>query len=167
MDLLDLNGASVSYSADGSTAFIALPRALWRSCGGKCHCKHCNGREGQWDTLAVSTRPGAGVPTAWTVHRPEGNYYHHVDREGRYWTDPKTLPLLREMDDREFASWDEVVEHVSGGGAVLYHAPLDASPRAVRVRHVFKNGKLRIDPLSRDADCFTADAGHLSRFRRA
>jgi hypothetical protein len=31
---------------------------------------------------------------------------------------------------------------------------------------VFENGKIRIDPMSASADNFTADCGHLPRFRR-
>jgi len=30
---------------------------------------------------------------------------------------------------------------------------------------VFKNGTIRIDPLSNQADKFTANSGHLDRFR--
>lgn len=65
-----------------------------------------------------------------------------------------------------FQTWPEVLTHVAAGAAVYYHAPLDTEPRLVRVRRTFKNGKLRIDPCSSDADNFTADAGHLPHFRR-
>ena len=69
-----------------------------------------------------------------------------------------------------YTSWDEVLAAASRDGRLYYQAPLDAvagrSPRMVLVDKVYKNGKLRIDPLSNQADKFTADAGHLLRFRR-
>lgn len=66
-----------------------------------------------------------------------------------------------------YTSWIDVLEDAKkGGGYLFYQAPLDRSPRAVHVVKVFKNGGIRLDPMSRDADKFTADAGHLSRFRR-
>ncbi len=66
----------------------------------------------------------------------------------------------------KFSTWDEVLAFVKAGGWLWYHAPLDVRPVSVRVVKVFKNGKLRIDPMNRDADYFTADAGHLDRMRR-
>jgi hypothetical protein len=65
-----------------------------------------------------------------------------------------------------FSTWDEVLAAARRGEQLWYQAPLDRSPRYVAVVKVFKNGKLRIDPLSRDADNFNADAGHLLRFRK-
>jgi hypothetical protein len=70
-----------------------------------------------------------------------------------------------------FETWAQVIDHALRGGRFWYAAPLDAaSPnpaRAVRVVKVYKNGKLRIDPLRNEAEPFTCDEGHLSRFRRA
>lgn len=69
-DMPSLNGAATFLSKDGSTAFVRLPRELWRSAG-ICHCPHCKGGEGFWDTLAVSTKLVDGRnTTAWTVHYP-------------------------------------------------------------------------------------------------
>ena len=71
-----------------------------------------------------------------------------------------------------FATWADVLAFCRGlteGTAyrsLWYHAPLDHKPRAVRVVRVFKNGKVRIDPMSSDADSFTMDAGHLNRCRK-
>jgi len=65
-----------------------------------------------------------------------------------------------------FDSWSDVVAAATRGDRLWYAAPLDARAREVRVKRVYKSGKLRIDPVSNDADAFTADAGHLSRFRR-
>lgn len=65
-----------------------------------------------------------------------------------------------------FQHWADVVEAAGRGERLWYKAPLDHQPRLVRIVRVFKNGKIRIDPMSRDADDFTADAGHLDRFRR-
>jgi hypothetical protein len=65
-----------------------------------------------------------------------------------------------------FHSWHDVLSFARGGGHLWYHAPMDHSPRSVRVVRVYKNGKIRIDPMSRDADNFTADRGHLDRMRR-
>lgn len=61
--------------------------------------------------------------------------------------------------------WSEVLTIARDGGALWYQAPFDARPRRVSVVKVFKNGSIRIDPLSNSADKFTADSGHLSRFR--
>jgi hypothetical protein len=51
----------------------------------------------------------------------------------------------------------------SRSGRVYYHAPMDCQPRAVTVLKQFKNGKLRIEAPGLT---FTADAGHLDRFKR-
>lgn len=64
-----------------------------------------------------------------------------------------------------FDSWDAVLSHVASGGKVWYHAPLDVLPHSVRVE-TRKGKKLRVFPWTREADPFTADAGHLNRFRR-
>jgi len=64
----------------------------------------------------------------------------------------------------------EVIAHLRAGRPLYYKAPL--SYRAVRIDNVARPfGKNRIyiraDRLDRDSDPFTADAGHLDRFRRA
>lgn len=68
-----------------------------------------------------------------------------------------------------FTTWADVLASAQRGDQLLYGAPMDAASaypfRHVRVVRVFKNGKLRIDPMSNQADPFTADASYLDRFR--
>lgn len=93
----NLNGAAVDRSKDGSTIFIPLPRALWKSASfNPCACANCNGRPGFWDTLAVAAQregPGHAADVAWAVHRPEEHPHHDIDEEGRRWTDPAKVWL--------------------------------------------------------------------------
>lgn len=63
-------------------------------------------------------------------------------------------------------TWAEILRMAHAGTFLWYHAPLDLYPAAVNVVRVFKNGKIRVKPVSGDADPFTADEGHLNRFRR-
>lgn len=65
-----------------------------------------------------------------------------------------------------FTTWTDVVDYAENPNrpALYYRAPLDCRPVRVSVRRVFKNGKIRIDPMSAHADCFTADYTHLGRF---
>ena len=70
------------------------------------------------------------------------------------------------MNFEMFPTWSDVLAAAARGDRLWYQAPLDRSPRSILVIKVYKNGSLRIDPLSNQADKFTADAGHLSRFRR-
>jgi len=65
-----------------------------------------------------------------------------------------------------FAQWSDLLAYVASNAPLFYHAPLDYAPTRIRPFKVYKNGKVRIDPLSAGADCFTADPGHLGRFRR-
>jgi hypothetical protein len=65
-----------------------------------------------------------------------------------------------------FATWQDVLDAARAGVWLHYHAPMDLRPSSVRVVKVFKNGKIRIDPGTSGADPFTADSGHLARFRR-
>lgn len=67
---------------------------------------------------------------------------------------------------QRFDTWTDVLNAASRGDRLGYQAPLDSSPRSILVTKIYKNDKLRIDPLSNQADSFTADAGHLSRFRK-
>ncbi len=65
-----------------------------------------------------------------------------------------------------FAEWAELLDYVAAGHTLYYQAPMDARPALVQavVRRV--DGKLRVTPVYTDADPFTADLAHLSRFRR-
>ncbi len=65
-----------------------------------------------------------------------------------------------------FDSWADVLAAARRGDRLWYHAPMDYQPRSIHVVKVFKNGNIRIDPLSNQADKFTADRGHLDRFKR-
>lgn len=65
-----------------------------------------------------------------------------------------------------FSTWSDVLAAARRGERLWYQAPLDARPSSILIVKVYKNDKIRIDPLSNQADPFTADAGHLSRFRR-
>jgi hypothetical protein len=65
-----------------------------------------------------------------------------------------------------FATWKDVLNYAEAGGELYYHAPLNYRPKLIRVVMVYKNGKIRIDPMSSDADNFTADKHHLDRFKR-
>lgn len=62
-----------------------------------------------------------------------------------------------------FSSWADVLTHASEGRRLLYQAPLDSGPCDVRVKRVFKNGKLRVTHII--AGSFTIDSGHLDRMR--
>lgn len=66
-----------------------------------------------------------------------------------------------------FDSWAQLLDHIAAGYPLWYHAPMDYHPAQVTVHNVYKNGKLRVYPIYADADPFTADESHLSRFRRA
>lgn len=70
------------------------------------------------------------------------------------------------MTWKPFSSWDEVLAAARRGDWLAYQAPLDRQPRSIHVDKVYKNGRVRIDPLSNQADKFTADKGHLDRFFR-
>lgn len=71
------------------------------------------------------------------------------------------------MNGDTFATWADLLAHLRANGRVRYHAPLDVVPCSVIVTRIYKNGKLRILPLSNQAGPFTADSRHLPRFRRA
>ena len=68
-------------------------------------------------------------------------------------------------DFATFPSWAEVLRHVKLGLCVWYQAPLDYKPVLIQARTV-RGGKVRVRPFGNQADPFTADAGHLDRFRR-
>lgn len=66
---------------------------------------------------------------------------------------------------QRFKSWDALLSFIERGGRVFYHAPLDVYPVEVQIAKVYKNKKIRVVPPSLNADAFTADEGHLDRFR--
>lgn len=61
-----------------------------------------------------------------------------------------------------FGCWSGLLAAIHDGAILYYHAPLDFSPRRVLIAKVFKNGKVRVLAGSL---LFTADPGHLDRFR--
>lgn len=72
-----------------------------------------------------------------------------------------------------FSSWEEVLGHVRAGRVVWYQAPLDSSPRLVRTTARPHGRTVRVKPWSSGRkghcapfDAFTADKGHLDRFRK-
>lgn len=65
-----------------------------------------------------------------------------------------------------FDSWGDVVAAARRGDHLWYQAALDPRPRSIRIVKVFKNGGIRIDPISNQADNFTADRNHLGSFFR-
>jgi hypothetical protein len=64
-----------------------------------------------------------------------------------------------------FADWAQLTDHVRAGYRLFYQAPLDYRPVLVTAV-IRKDGKLRVTPPYSNADPFTADNGHLTRFRR-
>ena len=84
---------------------------------------------------------------------------------------PAYLATLRAGDRRArkpqtFATWADLLDAVGAGYPLYYQAPMDY--RAAQVSAVLrKDGKLRVTPTYTDADPFTADQGHLGRFRRS
>lgn len=69
---------------------------------------------------------------------------------------------------RHFDNWNEVLRAarkvLEGGGGLYYKAPFGTRPHHVRVKRVYKNGKVRLDPEMADTDPFTADRGRFDRF---
>ncbi len=65
-----------------------------------------------------------------------------------------------------YSEWHDVLEDARAGKMLYYQAPMDTYPHAVSVVKVYKNGSVRIDPLSNQADKFTANYQHLLRFRK-
>lgn len=58
----------------------------------------------------------------------------------------------------------ELYDAIAAGYRIAYQAPLDSRPVHVSCK-VRRDGRVRVDPPYADADPFTADAGHLGRFR--
>lgn len=65
----------------------------------------------------------------------------------------------------DFTTWAQLADHVSAEYPLFYQGPMDYRPAQVTAV-VRKDGKLRVSPVYTDADPFTADAGHLPRFKR-
>jgi hypothetical protein len=62
-----------------------------------------------------------------------------------------------------FASWQGLLDYLAAHSDIVhYQAPMDRHPVPVVVTRKFKNSKLRV--AYHDVS-FTADAGHLNRFR--
>ncbi len=64
-----------------------------------------------------------------------------------------------------FHTWADVLAHVNAKLPIYYHAPMDHRPRKITIARVYKNGKVRVAKPAADCDAFTADTGHLDRFR--
>ena len=62
-----------------------------------------------------------------------------------------------------FATWQEVLDYAKARNGLWYKAPMDLRATFVGVRRITKNRKMRLDPLSLDADAFWANESHLSR----
>ena len=128
---------------------------------------------------AVLDYPKAGKPE--DVERWVDNWLR--ENRGKNWAQPRfAKEYVKAIRDRlarrshasmssgsqfvPFDTWNDVLDAARRGDQLWYQAPLNIRPASVRVVKVFKNGSVRIDPMSRDADNFTADKGHLSRFRQ-
>jgi hypothetical protein len=61
-----------------------------------------------------------------------------------------------------FASWQDVRTVAATDAVLWYWGAMDTAPRRVRVVRLFRNGNIRVDPDSNQADPFTLDPGHLS-----
>ena len=66
----------------------------------------------------------------------------------------------------EFQSWEQLLDHIQAGYLLWYQAPMDYWPAQINAT-VRKDGQIRVMPIYTNADPFTADSGHLNRFRRA
>jgi hypothetical protein len=63
----------------------------------------------------------------------------------------------------DFGSWHGLLHYLeSHNNIVYYQAPMDHYPAMVTISKVFKNKKLRVQY---QGGSFTADRGHLDRFR--
>lgn len=65
-----------------------------------------------------------------------------------------------------FERWADVLAAARQGERLWYQGALDRYPHSVRIVKVFKNGGIRVDPLSNQASDFTAGAGHVGHFFR-
>ena len=76
---------------------------------------------------------------------------------------------------RSFVAWSELLDYIGRGEPVYYQAPMDPRARRIDVKILRRKrvpSLVRVSPFgywprgSRPFDPFTADAGHLDRFRR-
>ena len=65
---------------------------------------------------------------------------------------------------RTFDSWANLLDAIRAEYRIAYHAPLDVRPIQVGTT-IRRDGRVRVTPIYANADPFTADEGHLSRFR--
>lgn len=65
---------------------------------------------------------------------------------------------------KQYDNWSSVLEAAHNNEFLHYKAPLDYRPCTVRVVCVYKNKKIRLDPMQTGTDTFTADRKHLERF---
>ena len=70
------------------------------------------------------------------------------------------------MQFQSFETWVQLIDHIHAGYPLWYQAPMDYRPVQIGAT-VRKDGRVRVTPTYSDADPFTADIGHLDRFRRS
>lgn len=63
-----------------------------------------------------------------------------------------------------FADWPAVMAHARAGLPLSYQAPLDYAPHAIEYKAQKKTIRVKRAAVG---ESFTADAGHLDRFKRA
>lgn len=62
-----------------------------------------------------------------------------------------------------FTTWDEVRAAAATSRYALYYwGAMDTRPRVVAVVRMFGNGKIRVTPMSNQADRFTLNPSHLA-----
>lgn len=64
-----------------------------------------------------------------------------------------------------FTTWGQLLDAISTGYTLFYQAPMDYRPQQISAV-VRKDGKLRVNAVYSNV-VFTADRGHLERFRKA
>ena len=66
-----------------------------------------------------------------------------------------------------FDSWHDVLAYVAAGRPVYYQAPMMHAPVLIRAKLTKNRRWVRVYPIyPAEFDAFTADEGHLDRFRR-
>lgn len=63
-----------------------------------------------------------------------------------------------------FSTWGELLDAIAAEYTLYYQGPMDYRPHVVQTV-LRRDGKVRVIPVFADADPFTADAGHLGRFK--
>jgi hypothetical protein len=64
-----------------------------------------------------------------------------------------------------FSTWAELLDAIGADYTLFYQGPMDYRPSVVHTK-LRKDGKIRVTPIYADCDPFTADKGHLDRFRK-